>query len=71
MYVKKFFSISRWCLFILFLLINALVFAQQETQSSLYMFNLQYFNPAYAGSRGAIHFVAHHRSQWVGIQGLP
>ncbi len=46
-------------------------FAQQEPQSSLYMFNPLFFNPAYAGSRQTIHFVAHHRQQWVGIEGAP
>ncbi len=63
--------ILRGCLFLVLLLIHVIGFTQQEPQSSLYMFNPQYFNPAYAGSRGTIHLVAHHRSQWVGIQGAP
>lgn len=46
-------------------------FAQQDEQSSLYMFNSLQFNPAYAGSRGALNATLIHRSQWVGLEGAP
>jgi type IX secretion system PorP/SprF family membrane protein len=46
-------------------------FAQQDEQSSLYMFNSLQFNPAYAGSRGALNASLIHRSQWVGLEGAP
>jgi type IX secretion system PorP/SprF family membrane protein len=46
-------------------------FAQQDEQSSLYMFNSLQFNPAYAGSRDALTVSALHRSQWVGFEGAP
>ncbi len=46
-------------------------FAQQEEQSSLYMFNALNFNPAYAGSRGSLNITAIGRFQWVGINGAP
>ncbi|MBE2246435.1 MAG: type IX secretion system membrane protein PorP/SprF [Candidatus Competibacteraceae bacterium] len=62
--------INLW-LGIIFLSFSFRVSAQQDAQSSLYMFNPLAYNPAYAGSRGTIHFVLHHRSQWVGIQGAP
>jgi type IX secretion system PorP/SprF family membrane protein len=53
------------------LLICANSYAQQDEQSSLYMFNPMQFNPAFAGSRGDINFVAVVRSQWVGVKGAP
>jgi len=45
--------------------------AQQDEQSSMYMFNPLQFNPAYAGSRGDMSVTAIVRSQWVGIKGAP
>ena len=45
--------------------------AQQDEQSSLYMFNPLQFNPAFAGSRGYLNASAVIRSQWVGISGAP
>ena len=56
-------------LFILMLSFSTL--AQQDEQSSLYMFNPLQFNPAYAGSRGDLNATAVIRSQWVGINGAP
>ena len=47
------------------------IFAQQDEQSSMYMFNPLQFNPAYAGSRGDFNAVAIVRSQWVGMNGAP
>ena len=46
-------------------------FAQQDEQSSMYMFNPLQFNPAYAGSRGDLNVVGIIRSQWVGMNGAP
>lgn len=45
--------------------------AQQDEQSSLYMFNPMQFNPAYAGSRGTVNITGIGRFQWVGIKGAP
>lgn len=45
--------------------------AQQDEQSSLYIFNPLQFNPAYAGSRGDLSATGVIRSQWVGIKGAP
>jgi type IX secretion system PorP/SprF family membrane protein len=47
------------------------LFSQQDEQSSMYMFNSLQFNPAYAGSRGALNATLVHRSQWVGLDGAP
>ena len=45
--------------------------AQQDAQYTHYMYNTVSFNPAYAGSRGAISILGLHRSQWVGLEGAP
>ncbi len=46
-------------------------FGQQDEQSSLYMQNPLYYNPAYAGSRQSISLVSLARFQWVGFDGAP
>jgi type IX secretion system PorP/SprF family membrane protein len=45
--------------------------AQQDAQASMYMFNPLQFNPAYAGSRGAMNATLVNRAQWVGVDGAP
>lgn len=47
------------------------IFAQQDPQYSLYMFNPLGVNPGYAGSREVLSAVLVHRSQWVGLDGAP
>lgn len=47
------------------------IYAQQEIQNSLYMFNPSIVNPAYAGSRNALSGVADYRQQWVKWDGAP
>lgn len=46
-------------------------FAQQQPIFSQYMYNTLAFNPAYAGSRGALSAIALYRTQWVGMEGQP
>lgn len=46
-------------------------YGQQLPQFSQYMYNTIVVNPAYAGSKETINFMALHRSQWVGIKGAP
>jgi type IX secretion system PorP/SprF family membrane protein len=58
-------------LLIAFLLSFGIVFSQQDEQSSMYMFNPLHFNPAYAGTRGALNATLIHRQQWVGFEGAP
>jgi len=56
-----------FCLF----LIGGLVFAQQDSQYTQYMYNTINVNPAYAGSRGVTSIFLLHRTQWVGLDGAP
>ena len=45
--------------------------AQQAPNYSLYKYNLNIINPAYAGSNGFSQLSAAFRSQWVGVQDAP
>ncbi len=45
--------------------------AQQEPMSAQYIMNKLFVNPAYAGYKEQIQFVAMHRSQWIGFEGAP
>tara|TARA_R110002049_G_scaffold304001_2_gene498810 strand:+ start:1692 stop:2624 length:933 start_codon:yes stop_codon:yes gene_type:complete len=55
-----------------FLLFTSLtVFAQQDPQYNMYMFNPLSVNPAYAGSRDALSMGLIHRTQWAGFEGAP
>jgi len=45
--------------------------AQQYQQSSLYMYNTLYYNPAYAGTRGTLSASLISRTQWAGFNGAP
>lgn len=47
------------------------LFAQQDPQYTMYMFNQMAVNPGYAGSRECISATAHYRTQWTGIDGAP
>ncbi len=55
----------------LLLTCSLLVRAQQEPLYTHYMYNTLAVNPAYAGSRDAMSFLALGRFQWVGIDGAP
>lgn len=50
---------------------GGLLFAQQDAQYSLYMFNHLAVNPAYAGSREAISSALVYRNQWTNLKGAP
>lgn len=56
------------CLFLGFF---SVLFAQQESQYTQYMYNTMAFNPAYTGSREEGSFFGMHRQQWVGFPGAP
>lgn len=47
------------------------VYAQQDAQYSMYMFNGLFINPAYAGSKDALALNALYRHQWAGFEGAP
>ena len=50
---------------------TSIVHAQQDPQYSQYMFNPLAYNPAYAGSQGALRGTILLRRQWLGISGGP
>ncbi|MBS9766502.1 MAG: type IX secretion system membrane protein PorP/SprF [Flavobacteriaceae bacterium] len=45
--------------------------AQQKSQYTQYMYNMNVLNPAYSGTSGALEIVLLGRTQWVGIDGFP
>ena len=53
------------------LLLGGYTYAQQDPQFSMYMFNRQVLNPAFAGAMGSTNLTTAGRSQWVGIDGHP
>lgn len=53
------------------LLSTVLVFGQQDTQYTQYMYNMNVLNPAYAGSKGVTSLGLLGRTQWVGVDGAP
>src|ERR1700744_2350026 len=57
--------------FLLLAIVIAPAFSQQEAQTSMYLFNGLYNNPAYAGSRDALNATVMYRNQWVKIPGAP
>lgn len=56
---------------LIFVLFANISFSQQLQQSSLYMYNSLYYNPAYAGSRNTLSTTLIQRNQWVGFKGAP
>ncbi len=63
-------SISKISLFATLFAINILV-AQQDPNFTLYNFNMNIINPAYAGSNDTGEINLSHRSQWIGIDNAP
>ena len=51
--------------------VGTTVFAQQDPQFTMNMFNRLYANAGYAGSNNGICANALHRQQWVGFDGRP
>ncbi len=51
--------------------LSGLLYSQQESQFTQYMYNTMMFNPAYAGSRGVGSFFGIYRAQWIGLEGAP
>lgn len=58
-------------LHILFLAGMVLGKAQQDPHFSLYKYNMNVLNPAFAGANNATEILLGARSQWVGIEGAP
>jgi len=59
------------CLVVLCLVLLKDVSAQQDAMYTQHMFQPLVYNPAYAGSRGALSTSAIYRKQWTGIDGAP
>ena len=64
-------SLIKGLVALVFTLISANSFAQQDPQYTHYMYNTLSVNPAYAGQRETLSVVGLHRSQWVGVNGAP
>nr|WP_321413233.1 type IX secretion system membrane protein PorP/SprF [uncultured Allomuricauda sp.] len=54
-----------------FLALSASVKAQQDPNYTFYRYNMNIYNPAFAGSSEAAEFSLGIRSQWAGIEGAP
>ena len=63
--------IKKFSVLILFLILAARLFAQQDPMYSQYVFNGLLINPAYAGTREVLNATALYRNQWVNIPGAP
>lgn len=48
-----------------------MIFGQQDSQFTQYMYNTININPAYAGSREVLSVFTLYRTQWVGLDGAP
>lgn len=59
---------AKLFLFGLIVIMPFIGFSQQEPQFTQYMFNRLSYNPAYAGSNGAICLTAFNRNQWMGLK---
>ena len=58
---------TKSCLFVLIAMMPFIGFSQQEPQFTQYMFNRLSYNPAYAGSNGAMCLTGFYRNQWMGL----
>jgi len=58
-------------IFVVSILSDCPVYAQQDPDYTQYMFNQQAVNPAYVGTWESIGFMALARKQWVGFEGSP
>ena len=63
-------TISRISLFVALFTITTIV-AQQDPNFTLYNFNMNVINPAYAGANDAKELNLSHRSQWLGVDNAP
>jgi len=61
----------RCVLFLLILIIPNLISSQQESYYSLYRYNMNVINPAYAGADAANMLSFTSRSQWASVQDAP
>jgi len=63
---------KKYCkIFGLIIFFSLICEAQQDAQFTGYMYSVQLFNPAYAGSRGATSINLIGRTQWLSLEGSP
>ena len=58
-------------LFLAFILVSQVLFAQQEAQFTQYIYNPTTLNPGYTGSRLSTMLYFQNRQQWIGLEGAP
>ncbi|MFH6603150.1 type IX secretion system membrane protein PorP/SprF [Maribacter algicola] len=58
-------------LIILMFVISYSLSAQQDPNYSFYRYNMNIYNPAFAGSSEGVDFILGVRSQWSGVEGAP
>ncbi|MDC6405173.1 MULTISPECIES: type IX secretion system membrane protein PorP/SprF [Maribacter] len=57
---------------VLFVLLSSVrAWSQQDPNYTFYRYNMNIYNPAFAGSSEGVEFVLGLRSQWAGIEGAP
>ncbi|MFX0558457.1 type IX secretion system membrane protein PorP/SprF [Maribacter sp. CXY002] len=57
---------------VLFVMLSiSFAWSQQDPNYTFYQYNMNIYNPAYAGSTEGMEFVLGLRSQWAGIEGAP
>lgn len=63
--------IKQYVLLFLGIVLSSGAYAQQDPQYTMYMYNMNVVNPAYAGSGEDLNIGLLGREQWVGIGGAP
>ena len=62
---------TKKCILFLLLVFSELTFGQQESYYSLYRYNMNVINPAYAGADASNMLSFTSRSQWASVQDAP
>lgn len=68
---KKMKHIINKSLVVLVLLVVNMLYAQQDPSYTLYQYNMNIINPAYAGIQDLTEINLNYRSQWVNLDGSP
>lgn len=64
-------TMKKLLLTIVLIVPGLVALAQQDPHFTMYMFNQQMINPAYAGARNALSLNGLYRKQWVSMDGAP
>ncbi|RDY57746.1 type IX secretion system membrane protein PorP/SprF [Flagellimonas nanhaiensis] len=63
--------VSKLYIFLAIFLLSFIAIGQQDPNYSFYRYNMNIYNPAFAGSSEGAEFTLGIRSQWAGIEGAP